>query len=147
MIPGLGRSPGEGNGNPLQYSCMGNPMDRGAWRAIVHGGRKELDTTKQLTTHTHIIYPSPCICVHTVCITQSKCDHNFMKFSSLIYMNTYIETCRYTCIYRERYISYISVFIMAICTESQSKMYFFTIHIVKIERKKDHSRSLPLGSK
>ena len=36
-IPGLGRSPGEGNGNPLQYSCLGNPMDRGAWRATVHG--------------------------------------------------------------------------------------------------------------
>ena len=34
-VPGLGRSPGEGNGNPLQYSCLGNPMDRGAWRAIV----------------------------------------------------------------------------------------------------------------
>ena len=32
-IPGSGRSPGEGNGNPLQYSCLGNPMDRGAWRA------------------------------------------------------------------------------------------------------------------
>ena len=36
-IPGLRRFPGERNGNPLQYSCMGNPMDRGAWRAIVHG--------------------------------------------------------------------------------------------------------------
>ena len=36
-IPGLRRSPGEGNGNPLQYSCLGNPMDRGAWRATVHG--------------------------------------------------------------------------------------------------------------
>ena len=36
-ILGLGRSPGEGNGNPLQYSCLENPMDRGAWRAIVHG--------------------------------------------------------------------------------------------------------------
>ena len=35
-IPGSGRSPGEGNGNPLQYSCLENPMDRGAWRAIVH---------------------------------------------------------------------------------------------------------------
>ena len=31
LIPGSGRSPGEGNGNPLQYSCLGNPMDRGAW--------------------------------------------------------------------------------------------------------------------
>ena len=36
-IPGLGRSPGEGNGKPLQYSCPENPMDRGAWRATVHG--------------------------------------------------------------------------------------------------------------
>ena len=36
-IPGLGRSPGEGNGNPLQYSCQENPMDRGTWGAIVHG--------------------------------------------------------------------------------------------------------------
>ena len=39
-IPGSGRSPGEGNGNPLQYSCLGNPMDRGAWEAIVHGVTK-----------------------------------------------------------------------------------------------------------
>jgi len=36
-IPGLGRSPGEGNGNPLQYSCLENPWDRGAWWAAVHG--------------------------------------------------------------------------------------------------------------
>ena len=36
-VPGLGRSPGEGNGNPLHYSCLGNPMDRGAWWATVHG--------------------------------------------------------------------------------------------------------------
>ena len=49
-IPGLGRSPGEGNGNPLQYSCLENPMDRGAWRATVHRGRKKSDTT-QVTQH------------------------------------------------------------------------------------------------
>ena len=36
-IPGLGRTPGEGNDSPLQYSCLGNPLDRGAWRTIVHG--------------------------------------------------------------------------------------------------------------
>ena len=35
----------EGNGNPFQYSCLGNPMDRGAWKATVHGVAKELDTT------------------------------------------------------------------------------------------------------
>ena len=37
-IPGSGRSPGEGNGNPLQYSCLENPMGRGAWKATFHGG-------------------------------------------------------------------------------------------------------------
>ena len=40
LIPGLGRSPERGHGNPLQYSNLGNPMDRGAWRAIVHGVAK-----------------------------------------------------------------------------------------------------------
>ena len=45
-IPGLGRFPGEGNGNPLQYSCLKNPMDRGeAWQATVHGIAKETDRT------------------------------------------------------------------------------------------------------
>ena len=39
-VPKLGRSPGEGNGNPLQFSCRGNPMDRGAWRATVRGVTK-----------------------------------------------------------------------------------------------------------
>ena len=39
-IPGSGRSPGEGSGNPLQYSRLGNPMDRGAWQATVHGVAK-----------------------------------------------------------------------------------------------------------
>ena len=40
LIPELGRSPGDGHGNPLQYSCLENPMDRGAWRAIVLGSQK-----------------------------------------------------------------------------------------------------------
>ena len=41
LIPGLGRSLGERNGNPLQYSCLGNPTDRGAWWAMIHGVTKE----------------------------------------------------------------------------------------------------------
>ena len=44
-IPGSWRSPREGNGNPLQYSCLGNPVDKGAWQATVHGVRTESDTT------------------------------------------------------------------------------------------------------
>ena len=47
-IPESGRSPGEGNDYPLQYSCLGNPVDRGTQRAIVHGVAKESDTTQRL---------------------------------------------------------------------------------------------------
>ena len=50
-VPESGRSPEEGNSNPLQCSCLENPMDRGAWWAVVHGVTKELDTTEQLSTH------------------------------------------------------------------------------------------------
>ena len=56
LIPGLGRSPGEGNGNPLQCSCLRNPMGRGAWQATVHGVTKELDTTWPLHHHHHHPY-------------------------------------------------------------------------------------------
>ena len=45
LIPESGRSPGGGNGNPLQHSSLGNPMDRGTWQAIVHKVAKELDMT------------------------------------------------------------------------------------------------------
>ena len=51
LIPGLGRSPGGGNDNPLQYSCLETPMDRGVWRARVCGGQKEEDTTARLSRH------------------------------------------------------------------------------------------------
>ena len=51
LIPGLGRSPGEGHGNPLQYSCLENPMDRGAWRAADHRAAKSWTWLKQLNTH------------------------------------------------------------------------------------------------
>ena len=50
-IPGSGRSPGGGNGNPLQHSCLETPIDRGAWWATAHGAAKELDTT-EATSHT-----------------------------------------------------------------------------------------------
>ena len=53
-IPGLERSPGGGHGNPLQYSCLGNPMDRGAWWATVHG---VINRQTRLSTHT---------CIHTI---------------------------------------------------------------------------------
>ena len=55
-IPGSGRSPGEGNGNPLQYSCLENPMDRGAWRATVHGVAR--------VGHDLATKPPPPVCHH-----------------------------------------------------------------------------------
>ena len=53
-VSGLGRSPGGGHGNLLQYSCLGNPVDRGAWWAIVLGVAKSQTQLEQLNTHVHI---------------------------------------------------------------------------------------------
>ena len=64
LVSGWGRSPGGGNGNPLQYSCLGNPMDRGAWRSEVHGVSKESDTTERLNNNSqplaeYVFSPTP----------------------------------------------------------------------------------------
>ena len=56
LIPELGRSPGEGHGNPLQYFCLENSMDRGAWQATVHGVAKSQTQLKQLGECTHICH-------------------------------------------------------------------------------------------
>ena len=63
LIPGSGRYLGEGNGNPLQYSCLEKNMDRGAWRATVHGDRKEFKQQQQYILisafkkeHTKVLY-------------------------------------------------------------------------------------------
>ena len=54
LIPGSGRSPGEGNGNPLQYSCLGNLKDKEAWQATVHGGHKRVGHDLA-TEHAHTV--------------------------------------------------------------------------------------------
>ena len=84
LIPGLGRSPGRGNGNPLQYSCLGNPMDRGAWWATVHGVT-ELDIAEWLGTHTSMswnidletcLFPHPHLLLR-LCIICNKSPLDF----------------------------------------------------------------------
>ena len=63
LISGSGRSPRGGKGSPLQYSCLGNPMDRGSWQATVHGVTQGW---KQLSTHTHITKRGTEICLRII---------------------------------------------------------------------------------
>ena len=73
-IPGLGRSPRGGDdshGNPLQYSCLGNSMDRGAWWATVHEITKESDTTEWLNTHAYVH-----MCVYIYIERECVCASN-----------------------------------------------------------------------
>ena len=67
-IPESGRSPGEGNGNPLQYSCLGNLMDRGAWRATVHGVAKSWTQLSYFHFHWDIKYTN----IHIIEIPEGE---------------------------------------------------------------------------
>ena len=73
-IPGLGRPPGRGNGNPLQYSCLENPMDRGAWQATVHRVTKSQTWLKWLSTlaHTHAHMHTPRKTISWNCQLKAK---------------------------------------------------------------------------
>ena len=77
-IPGLGRSSGEGNGNLLQYPCLENPMDRGAWWAAVLGVTKELDTTDQMNKNNNLIYNPP----HDYCLEFASVNSFFPWLTS-----------------------------------------------------------------
>ena len=85
-IPGSGRSPGEGSGYPLQYSCLENPMDRGAWWATVHGGHKKSDKTERLTLS--------CVCVFGFyCPTIIKYTEGRVTAGHVTHAEDGIPTC------------------------------------------------------
>ena len=81
LIPGSGRSPGERNGNPLQYSCLGDPMDWGARQATVHGVTKNQTWLKQLSTRAHETADGPTTVLHSqrtslsLSTSWAKCVH------------------------------------------------------------------------
>ena len=83
LIPGSGRFPGEGNGNPLQYSCPDNSLDRGVWWATVHVVA-ESDATEQLSTHTH----NTPITYFRVFLTPSSADGHSGCFHVLAAVNS-----------------------------------------------------------
>ena len=85
-VPGLGRYPGVGNGSPLQYSCLENPLDRGAWLTTLHGVTKSWARLKQLSTHT--LAPEcftwevivPCMCIYTQLESVAMASEHFQTF-------------------------------------------------------------------
>ena len=86
LIPGLGRSPGEGNGNPFQYSCLGNSMDRGAWRATVqgsqrvrHDGGTNTSTTWLLAPGSGMIMPRNIVLPPTLRATWRRRDFEWLS--------------------------------------------------------------------
>ena len=83
LIPGSKRSPGGRNGNPLQYSCLENPMDRGAWRVTVHGlqrVRHNLVTQPPITTHHHpVAQAHPTLCGPINCSTPDSFFHGISQ--------------------------------------------------------------------
>ena len=87
-IPGLGRSSGEGNGNPLQYSCLGNPMDRAAWRVTVHGVEKSQTMTGDLACKFCLNFGSVSIKTETSVISKglSRSQWKQQKVESLSYV-------------------------------------------------------------
>ena len=79
-IPGLGRSPGGGHGNPLQYSCLENPMDRGAWWATVHGVAQSWTRQKWLSVHSRTLL-FKALFINPSLSSQYHCPMHFLPFT------------------------------------------------------------------
>ena len=86
LIPGSGRSPGEGNGKPLQCSCLENPMDRGPWRATVQGGHKESDMTEHKAKPIGLFSSSWVHMKKEMIKRTPKLQRNFTWFSGIYFL-------------------------------------------------------------
>ena len=87
LIPGLGRSPGEGNGNPLQYSCLENPMDRGAWEATVYGVTKSQTRLSDFTSLIFTVEETKTLCKLIRNLSKvTFCSINNLHRHSLIWL-------------------------------------------------------------
>ena len=87
MIPGSERSPGEGNGNPIQYACLGNSMDRGAWQATVHGLARvghDLATKPHITTLALSFSSYISVCVYLNCWTISYKNDAYLSLNASV---------------------------------------------------------------
>ena len=93
LIPGLGRSPGEGNGNPLQSSCLGNPMDRGTWQVTVKGSKR--------VKHNLLIKPSPPSFCRTLNLTKSQYSHPYSVLNNIIILGYLTYSYMSLIIYQE----------------------------------------------
>ena len=87
-IPGLGRSPGEGNGNPLQYSCLENPMEGGAWKATVHGVAK---SRTRLSDFTFTFQALPKNAYHIYTLYTHMSRFSCLKTTYIIENSTYYD--------------------------------------------------------
>ena len=99
LIPGLGRSPGEGNGNPLQYSCLENPMDKEAWRATVHRVTKSQTQLSKFTLlhftslTTWVLMPVPLLS-HVPLLLCSQHSPTLVSPGSYLMVN---DSCPFIC--------------------------------------------------
>ena len=101
-VPGLGRSPGGGHGNSLQYSCLKNPMDRGTWQTTVHRVAKSQTRWKQLNLHAHpVLYSRLSLVIYSIqavhmCQWQSPTSsHPPFSLESQMFFSLYL--CLYVC--------------------------------------------------
>ena len=114
-IPGLGRPPGGGHGNPPQYSCLENPMDRGAWRATVHGVTKNW-TQLGVWAHSNILQ----------CRTRRRGHGHQSNQGSISNRLNRPETSKSTCIYTKNTIkSLINILIVCQTLHPRAGMVFF----------------------